>query len=233
VSAAASASAGLATILSAQAPTAGRKQRELYVGNLPVGLVTAQTLKDLFSAPLRTMPGFDESLGPPVANCDLNPDGKFGFVEFRDEAICSIALKLFDKTDLGGRTLNVGRPRGYIEPGAAPSAPFIPGLAAFTNDTAAGPPETLCLRLNGLITDDMLVDDAEYSDVLDDIRQECESNGPVADIKIPRDGALKGACFVRFVDQSGSSKARKSLHQRQFDGNTVTATFITVEDMPQ
>ena len=63
--------------------------------------------------------------------------------------------------------------------------------------------------------------------------KECESNGPVADIKIPRDGALKGACFVRFVDQSGSSKARKSLHQRQFDGNTVTATFITVEDMPQ
>eukprot|EP00966_Prymnesium_polylepis_P016902 390035-Prymnesium_polylepis.1 len=71
-------------------------------------MVTPQTLKDLFTAPLRTMPGFDESLGPPVSNADLAADGKFAFVEFRDEQITTIALTLFDKTELCGRTLNVG-----------------------------------------------------------------------------------------------------------------------------
>lgn len=60
-----------------QAAPVGRKQRELYVGNLPVGMVTPQTLKDLFTAPLRTMPTFDESLGPPVNNCDLSAGGSY------------------------------------------------------------------------------------------------------------------------------------------------------------
>jgi len=228
---------GLQALLRAQAaPPTGRKQKELYVGNLPVGLVTAQTLRDLFTAPLRTMPGFDESLGPPVANCDLNPDGKFAFVEFRDEAICSLALTLFDKTELCGRTLNVGRPRGYVDPGAVATAPIIPGLAAFAAQPAAPPAQpasTTCLRLNGLITPDILDDDAEYADVLDDIRQECERSGPVAEMKIPRVGDTRGSCFVRFVDTVGSGKARESLHQRQFDGNTVTAVFIPESDMPQ
>ena len=36
----------------------------------------------------------------------------------------------------------------------------------------------------------------------------------------------QGACFVRFADLAGAGKAQKSLHMRQFDGNTVTATFI-------
>lgn len=55
----------------AAAPPVGRKQRELYVGNLPVGAVTAADLRELFSAPLRTMAGFDESIGPPVLNVDV------------------------------------------------------------------------------------------------------------------------------------------------------------------
>ncbi|KAL1502977.1 hypothetical protein AB1Y20_011048 [Prymnesium parvum] len=225
-------SQGLAELLRAQAAPVGRKQRELYVGNLPVGMVTPQTLKDLFTAPLRTMPGFDESLGPPVTNCDLSADGKFAFVEFRDEPITSIALTLFDKTELCGRTLNVGRPRGYVAPGEQPAAPLLPGLAALTQPPAqpAAPPST-CLRLEGLITDSMLSDD-EYEDVLDDIKQECERSGAVADIKIPREGPLKGACFVRFAELAGAAKARESLHMRQFDGNTVTAKFITADQMP-
>jgi len=77
----------------------------------------------------------------------------------------------------------------------------------------------------------MLADD-EYEEVVEDIKQECQVSGPVAAINIPRDGVNKGACFVRFVDMAGAAKARESLHNRQFDGNTVTATFITPEQMP-
>ena len=59
--------AALASLLAGAAgganSQAGRKQRELYVGNLPVGMVTNATLKELFITPLRTMPNFDESRG--------------------------------------------------------------------------------------------------------------------------------------------------------------------------
>ena len=64
---------------------ANRKQRELYVGNLPVGMVTPAQLRELFRAPLLTMPNMGEADGPLVNNVDLAVDGKFAFVEFRDE----------------------------------------------------------------------------------------------------------------------------------------------------
>ena len=39
----------------------------------------------------------------------------FCFVELRSEALANAATHL-DKTDLAGRPMNVGRPRGYAEP---------------------------------------------------------------------------------------------------------------------
>ena len=45
--------------------TDNKRQRELYVGNLTVGAVTAQMLKELFAVPLSTIPGHDPAI-PPV-----------------------------------------------------------------------------------------------------------------------------------------------------------------------
>jgi len=214
-----------------------RKQRELYVGNLPVGVVTAGSLKELFMQPLSTMPGADSAAGQAVLNVDLAPDGKFGFVEFRDEQICSVALTLFDKMELCGRPLNVGRPRGYIEPGTAPtlnlpiSLPGIPAAPPPKPPAPSAPVPTRTIKLNGMITPDMLKDDEEYKDVLEDIRLECERFGAGVEVRIPREGEQhEGACFLRYKDLAGSVKARDALHNRQFDGNSVTAVFIPESD---
>jgi len=176
-------------------PTAVRKQRELYVGNLPAGAVTDTDVRELFSAPLRTMRGFDESIGPPVLNVNMNSDGKFAFVEFRDDALATLALNTFDKMDLLGRSLNVGRPRGYIEPGSeaailamrmAVGNPLAAVNSTFSTGAVVGgmisappvAPPSAALRLDGLISGDML-SDAEYPDVLADIKEECEVSGKV------------------------------------------------------
>jgi len=222
-------------------PAVGRKQRELYVGNLPVGMITAAALKELFSQPLRTMPGYDESTGPPCLNIDLSADGKFAFVEFRDEAITTIALTLFDKMELCGRPLNVGRPRGYIEPGSQPALGLPTSLPLLGGQPPAPPPApippavnpaaTRCIRLDKMITSDMLEDDEEYKDVLEDIRLECERFGKVEQVKIPRQGEPNvGACFVLFADKEGAAKGQQMLHNRQFDGNSVVAAFIPETD---
>jgi len=234
----------LASLLAAAGGAAAKldnkKQRELYVGNLPVGMITPQALKDLFTAPLRTLPNHDESQGPPVLNVDLASDGKFAFVEFRSEEIAQVALTLFDKMEVVGRTINVGRPRGYIEPGTNPAGlPFgvtLPSSAAppqqVASPVAAAPPAptagaaTTCLRLNGLITPDMLTDE-EYDDVLEDIRQECATLGTVLELKIPREGSDVGACFVRYQSVAEAAAAGQSLDGRQFDGNKVTAKYIS------
>jgi len=162
---------------------ANRKQRELYIGNLPVGMVSAQQLKELFRAPLMTMPNMDESSGPLVSNVDLSTDGKFAFVEFRDEPICTLALTLFDKMEVCGRALNVGRPRGYIDPaaplatsmlgsmiGGAISAPSQAPSQAPPAPPAGGVPSS-CIKLEGMLKPEDVAADDEYTEIHDDIKQ--------------------------------------------------------------
>ncbi len=52
-----------------------------------------------------------------------SPAGRFGFVELRTEELAQAAMQL-DKVELCGRSINVGRPKGYVEPppGARPVA---------------------------------------------------------------------------------------------------------------
>ena len=52
-------------------------------------------------------------------------------------------------------------------------------------------------------------------------------HGAVAEVKIPRKGEPEvGLCFVRFEQVQASVLAKDALHNRQFDGNTVKASFI-------
>ena len=271
-----------------------RKQRELYVGNLPVGLINPAQLKELFRAPLMTMPNIapEEEAGPLVNNVDIASDGKFAFVEFRDEPICTLALTLFDKMEVCGRALNVGRPRGFVDPNLPATAaagglpPAISGSMPQTDAAAAaavaallggggppgmppaglpglpppvsggpmippppppggmggvpppppppptGPPSKVIL-LEGMLSMEILSDDAEYNEVLDDIKSECEScGGAVTAVFMPRSGPHATKAYVTFAEVVGASKARESLDKRQFDGNTVKATFIQEGEVP-
>ena len=70
-----------------------KKQREIYVGNLTVGLVNPAMLKELFNGALSSM---DPTGGAqhPVVNISLDPCGKFAFVEFRTEELATLSLHL-------------------------------------------------------------------------------------------------------------------------------------------
>lgn len=53
---------------------AGRKQREVYVGNLTIGVVTDVMLKELFNGALAHLVP-DPAGNPPVVNAQLDPSG--------------------------------------------------------------------------------------------------------------------------------------------------------------
>lgn len=88
--------------------------RQLYVGNLPVGVLGPQ-LAEFLSAAMQQM---QLTMGPgsPVVGIWMSPDGRFALVDFRslDEANKALAL---DKLPVGGGTmqLRVGRPTEYRE----------------------------------------------------------------------------------------------------------------------
>ena len=94
-----------------------RKRREVYVGNLIQGVVTPNILADVFNAILKKVaPKLCERevAGNPVVNVIMDSQGSFGFAELRCFEMAQIALR-FDKVDVCGRPMNVGRPKGYIE----------------------------------------------------------------------------------------------------------------------
>ena len=106
-----------------QHATQNKKQREVYVGNLSVGVVTQDTIRELFDTVMSQILPAATAAGPPVLNIVMDPSQKFGFVELRSEALATAAINL-DKLELCGRPINVGRPKGYVEPppGYVPSA---------------------------------------------------------------------------------------------------------------
>ena len=55
--------------------TAQKKQREVYVGNLTIGVVTDVHLKELFNAALSHLVP-DPAAAPPVLSAQLDPSGQ-------------------------------------------------------------------------------------------------------------------------------------------------------------
>ena len=131
---------------------------------------------------------------------------------------------------MGGMPMG-GMPMGGMLPGMAGG--MLPQLVPPAAPVAPPAPQTACLKLEGMLSEEMLDNDDEYGEIVEDIKSECEnSGGPVEAIVMPRTGPLKLLCFVRFASEADAAKARASLDQRQFDGNVVKAFFITPEEMP-
>jgi len=114
--------------------------RKLYVGNLASGVNSAM-LKELFTVPLQTVPGTESSTVPPVVCISFDTFETCAFVEFRNAALTTLALSLFNGTELCGRPLRVGRPTGYVAPTPDPSAPSpsVPALLMSTPGTLTVP----------------------------------------------------------------------------------------------
>ncbi|EYU43415.1 hypothetical protein MIMGU_mgv1a022682mg, partial [Erythranthe guttata] len=82
-----------------------------------------------------------------------------------------------------------------------------------------------------VVTTDELMDDGEYQEILEDMREECQKFGELIDIVIPRPipnvahtGGI-GKVFLEYSDASGCTKAKSSLSGRKFGGNTVMALY--------
>lgn len=233
---------------------ASRKQRELYVGNLAVGVVTSPMLTELFNGALAAVQLGGQ--GAAVVKVDLDSTGKFGFVQFASEDLATAALAL-DKVVLCGRALNVGRPKGYVEPNttaahqfaragllagvsqmAMPGAAAALGVQAMQQAMAGGVHAHLtCVLLHNIVPCAALVPDSpERDDILADCRQECSKFGAVLDVVAPPPPAdavatsAPGRVYVRFADASGASACANGLNGRAFDGNRIATVLVSDDE---
>ncbi|CAG8579038.1 4056_t:CDS:10 [Gigaspora margarita] len=92
---------------------------------------------------------------------------------------------------------------------------------------------TTVLQLLNMVTPEELVDDEEYEDIVDDVREECSKFGRVLDMKIPRPGSASlsgvGKIFVRFESIEAAGAALRALAGRKFAERTVLTSYIDEE----
>ncbi|TPX66071.1 hypothetical protein SpCBS45565_g04719 [Spizellomyces sp. 'palustris'] len=151
----------------------------------------------------------------------------FAFCEYVDPAITDIACQGLNGMELGDKKLivqraSVGASKMGMGMGILP--PLLP-TAVLTG--AAGPiePTTVLLLLN-MVTADELVNDEDYQDILEDIRDECTKYGTIRNITIPRPVEGREVSGVgKFSNAEQSSAALRALAGRKFADRTVVAAY--------
>ena len=111
----------------------------------------------------------------------------------------------------------------------APNAPVqlqVPGL----NFSSGSAPLTEVLCLLNMVTEEELVDDDEYEEILEDVKEECNKYGMVKSIEIPRpipevEVPGVGKIFVEFTSKSECQKAQQSLTGRKFANRVVVTSY--------
>ncbi|KAL0024901.1 hypothetical protein WJX77_001165 [Trebouxia sp. C0004] len=129
-------------------------------------------------------------------------------------------------------------PMGNIIP--APGGPMM-GMGQpypLMPQITVGPTEFL--SVNGMVTPDVLVDDEEYREVIEDLREECSKYGQVMKVVVPRPPIPQqahalfnqqnfGKAFAQFANPLSAQAAKDAIHGRLFAGSTVEVNYITAQ----
>ena len=82
------------------------------------------------------------------------------------------------------------------------------------------------MKMSNMVTSEEIQNDAEFADIMEDVRLECSDHGAVIKVLIPRrregyPAHTEGNIFVEFADHIGASAAKRALAGRKFDNRTV------------
>lgn len=155
----------------------------------------------------------------------------YAFCEYVDVTITDQAIAGLNGMQLGDKKLIVQRAsvgaKNTAAMNVAPVQIQVPGMAALSGP--GQPTEVLCL-LN-MVTPEELVDEEEYEDILEDIREECSKFGVVRSLEIPRPvpGVEVPGCgkvFIEFSTIPECQKAQHSLTGRKFSNRVVVTSYF-------
>ncbi|VUC19829.1 unnamed protein product [Clonostachys rosea] len=158
------------------------------------------------------------------------------FVEFADPLTANNpALETLNGMEIGGKKLRVVKAcigptqMANFDVGIA----AISGLASQTNNAVE---QSRVLQLLNMVTPEELLDNDEYEEISDDVREECSKFGNIVAIKIPRpsggsrQSAGVGKIFIKYDEPETTAKALKALAGRKFADRTVVATYFPEEN---
>ena len=159
----------------------------------------------------------------------------YAFCEYVDPEVTDHAIQGLNGMQLGDKKLvvqraNVGAKNSSGTTSQAPVQIQVPGLTLQSGSSPAT--EVLCLM--NMVDPEELIEDDEYEDIQEDIREECDKHGHVKSIEIPRPvpgiqipGV--GKVFVEFSSVIDCQKAQESLTGRKFSNRVVVTRYFDTD----
>uniref|UniRef100_A0A286XNF7 Splicing factor U2AF subunit n=1 Tax=Cavia porcellus TaxID=10141 RepID=A0A286XNF7_CAVPO len=204
---------------------------KLFIGGLPNYLNDDQ-VKELLTSfgPLKAFNLVKDSatgLSKGYAFCE------YVDINVTDQAIAGLnGMQLGDKkllvqrASVGAKNATLVSPLSTIN--QTPVTLQVPGLMSSQVQMGGHPTEVLCLM--NMVLPEELLDDEEYEEIVEDVRDECSKYGLVKSIEIPRpvDGVEVPGCgkiFVEFTSVFDCQKAMQGLTGRKFANRVVVTKY--------
>lgn len=199
----------------------------IFVGGLPYYL-TEEQCRELLGS-FGSIKSFDL-----VKDRETQQSKGYGFAVYDDPRVTDVACAGLNGMQMGDRTLTVRRAQEGQRQAAEQKAqqaqqvlqaPQMP--AVYVGNSAR------VVKLAHAVTMEELVNDDEYGDIMDDMKEECGKYGTVIQVHIPRPappGAPPppglGKVLIEFVDTAAAMGARNAMHGRKFGGRIVEAVLM-------
>uniref|UniRef100_A0AAZ3P0V6 Splicing factor U2AF subunit n=1 Tax=Oncorhynchus tshawytscha TaxID=74940 RepID=A0AAZ3P0V6_ONCTS len=207
---------------------------KLFIGGLPNYLNDDQ-VKELLTSfgPLKAFNLVKDSatgLSKGYAFCEYVDVNLNDQITMENQAIAGLnGMQLGDKKLLVQRASVGSKNATLTSINQTPVTLQVPGLMNSSMTQMAGlPTEVLCLM--NMVAVEELVDEEEYEEIVEDVRDECSKYGQVKSIEIPRpvDGLEvpgTGKIFVEFMSVFDSQKAMQGLTGRKFANRVVVTKY--------
>jgi len=196
---------------------------KIFISGLP-SYLTAEQVKELLSS-FGQLKAFNL-----VVDQQTGMSKGYAFCEYLDTGLTDQAIAGLNGMQLGDNKLLV---QLSCANSRTTTNNFNQNQSGIDLSRGTGPAtEVLCL-LN-MITEEDLVNEEEYEDILDDIKTECTKYGTVNSLEVPRpipghEIRGVGKVFVEFSSPSECQKAQAALTGRKFANRVVVTSYYDVD----
>lgn len=157
------------------------------------------------------------------------------FCEYLDPAATDIAVEGLNGMELGDKHLKVQRASIGVTQ-ASGLEMGVNAMSMLAGTTSTDLEEGRVLQLLNMVTPEELIDNQEYEEICEDIKEECEKYGQVLEMKVPRpSGGSRqstgvGKIFVKYDNADSARTALQALAGRKFADRTVVTTYFSEEN---
>jgi len=190
---------------------------KLYIGGLPNALTTNQVIELMQTyGPLKAFYLFTDAA--------TGTSKGYAFANYRDSNVTQTAIRGLNGLQVGDRRIVVKQ----ADSNSGQNPTRVLSELGLGRQNVLPPSEVVCFLQ--MVTEADLIDETEYTGIIEDIQEEARKFGKVANVVIPRPNAGRkvsgvGKVFVEMATTEGAKKVKAALEGRQFLGRTVLATF--------